>query len=113
MTDRVMIEIYETEEKDCPYLKWEAKLSKITRAQVRTRLNRIRIGNFGDSKPLKQGVSELRIHSGPGYRVYFGKVGKKVVLLLCGGDKGSQTRDIKRAVDYWKSYKKKSKDGKG
>lgn len=111
MTDYVTIEIYETDGKDCPYLKWESKLGKVARAQVRARLNRIRLGNFGNSKPIKKGVKELRIHVGPGYRVYFGVAGKKIVLLLCGGDKGSQNSDIKMAVEFWEDYKNKPKDG--
>ncbi|SCA63434.1 Uncharacterized protein HI_1419 [Chlamydiales bacterium SCGC AG-110-P3] len=111
MTDSIKLEIYETDKSVCSYLKWEAKLAVKSRAQVRSRLNRIRLGNFGDSKPVKKGVKELRIHSGPGYRVYFGVSGKSVVLLLCGDDKGSQSRDIDKAVEYWEDYKKRAKEG--
>ncbi len=71
---------------------------------VRARLNRIRLGNFGDCKPVGRGVEELRIDFGPGYRVYYGREGKSVVLLLCGGSKRTQTRDIVRAQQYWKEY---------
>jgi putative addiction module killer protein len=71
---------------------------------VRARLNRIRLGNFGDCKSVGGGVVELRIDFGPGYRVYFGRDGRLVVVLLCGGDKRTQARDILRAREYWKEY---------
>jgi putative addiction module killer protein len=66
---------------------------------VVTRIVRMEAGLFGDAAPVGDKVSELRIHVGPGYRVYFTKMGQRVVILLCGGDKGSQKRDIKRAKD--------------
>ena len=70
---------------------------------VRARLNRIRLGNFGDCKPVGAGVEELRIDFGPGYRVYFGREGQLVVVLL-GGTKRTQAKDIPRAQGYWKEY---------
>jgi putative addiction module killer protein len=63
------------------------------------------VGNFGDCKPLRQGLSELRIDSGPGYRVYYAMIGRESVLLLCGGDKRKQSADIDRALEYLKDYK--------
>lgn len=66
-------------------------------ARIDARIGRLRLGNFGDVKSVGDGVSELRVDFGPGYRVYFTKHGDKVVVLLCAGDKGSQARDIKRA----------------
>jgi putative addiction module killer protein len=71
---------------------------------VRARLKRIRVGNFGDCKPVGGGVVELRIDFGPGYRIYFGREGSLVVILLCGGSKGTQGRDLLRARKYWKEY---------
>ena len=71
---------------------------------VRARLNRIRLGNFGDCKSVGGGVGELRIDFGPGYRVYYGREGSFVVILLCGGDKRSQARDILTAQKRWKEY---------
>ena len=62
-------------------------------------------GNFGNSRSVGSGVYELRLHFGSGYRIYFGEVGDTVVLLLCGGDKSSQARDIRRAKTYWLDYK--------
>ena len=67
------------------------------KAHILVRLGRLERGNFGDVKPVGEGVSELRIHQGPGYRLYFARRGETVVLLLCGGDKDSQARDIARA----------------
>jgi putative addiction module killer protein len=78
---------------------------------VRARLNRIRLGNFGDCKPVGGGVEELRIDFGPGYRVYYGREGSLVVILLCGGSKRTQTRDILRAHRYWKEYLDAKADG--
>jgi putative addiction module killer protein len=66
------------------------------------RINRLRIGNFGDVRPVGEGVSELRIDYGPGYRLYFVRRGTAVVILLCGGDKRTQTADIKRAIEMAK-----------
>src|ERR1700690_1599213 len=71
---------------------------------VRARLNRIRLGNFGDCKPIGGGVEELRIDFGPGYRVYYGREGPVVGVLLGGGDKRTQTRDILTAQKYWREY---------
>jgi putative addiction module killer protein len=71
---------------------------------VDKRIARMRLGNLGDRKHIGGGVHELRIHYGPGYRVYYGLDGETVVILLCGGDKGSQQRDIARAKRYWDNY---------
>ena len=71
------------------------------------RVDRLKVGNFGDCKALRDGVSELRIDYGPGYRVYFGIVGVQVILLLCGGDKRSQDADIGRAVISLTDFKKR------
>jgi putative addiction module killer protein len=77
-------------------------------AKIASRVNRLAAGNFGDCKPLRQGVSELRIDWGPGYRVYYAMIGKESVLLLCGGDKRRQSADIERALDYFKDYKERT-----
>ena len=77
---------------------WLAELDLVTRGRILTRLDRVRVGNFGDYKSLGDGISELRMQFGGGYRIYFMKAGA-VCLLLCGGDKDSQARDIERAKD--------------
>jgi putative addiction module killer protein len=77
-------------------------------ARIAARLDRLVAGNFGDCKSVGNGVSELRIDFGPGYRIYFAKVGQAVVLLLCGGDKRRQSADIRRAVQFLEDYKTRS-----
>jgi putative addiction module killer protein len=92
-----------------PFEEWLRSLhDKASKARIFNRIDRLRLGNFGDCEPVGEGVFELRIHFGPGFRVYFGMVGVKAILLLCGGDKGSQTRDIAVAVRYWKEYKSRA-----
>ncbi|MFT5241829.1 MAG: putative addiction module killer protein, partial [Kiritimatiellia bacterium] len=92
-----------------PFREWLSALRDVeARAKIRVRLNRVRIGNFGDAKAVGGGVSELRIPHGPGYRVYFGRAGGSIVLLLCGGDKSSQKRDIENAKEYWLDYQRRS-----
>ena len=86
-----------------PFESWITDLrDKSAKARIFTRIDRLRLGNFGGCKSVGGGVFELRIHFGPGYRVYFGLIGSEVVLLLLGGDKSSQGKDIKTAQGYWK-----------
>ena len=88
-----------------PYRKWFDGLRDIkVKARIETRLHRLELGNFGDCKSVGDGVFELRLHFGSGYRVYFGKDGNSVVLLLLGGNKSSQPNDIKAAQEYWSDY---------
>jgi len=89
-----------------PFTDWLAGLRDIKgRAIIRTRIDRLRLGDPGRHRPVGEGVIELKIDFGPGYRVYYGHIGRTVVLLLCGGDKGSQDRDIKRAKKYFREYR--------
>jgi putative addiction module killer protein len=74
------------------------------KAAIIRRLNRLEQGNFGDFKPLRDGVHELRIDVGPGYRVYYARAGKVVMLLLCGGTKRTQDRDVDHACDCWRDW---------
>jgi putative addiction module killer protein len=107
------LRLYLTESGESPFEKWFDRLRDL-RAQQRilARLTRIRLGNPGDWKMVGDGVFELRIDHGPGYRLYFGQEGTNIVILLIGGVKGSQQRDIKRAKEYWYDYKesKETKD---
>jgi putative addiction module killer protein len=72
-------------------------------------LNRVRLGNFGDFKPVGKGVNELRVDYGPGYRVYYGKSEMTIVILLCGGSKKSQSKDIQMAQAYWADFQRRTK----
>lgn len=95
---------------DEPFTQWLADLAdRQARARILARLERLEIGNFGDCKLLREGVSELRIDWGPGYRVYFGRDGRTVIVLLCGGDKRKQDSDIKRAMQLWQEYENRKK----
>jgi putative addiction module killer protein len=97
-------------EKDT-YLDWYSKLRDVTaRIAVDRRVNRIELGNFGDHKFCRDGVWELRIDVGPGYRVYYAVSGKEIVLLLCGGDKRTQDNDISRACEYWQDWQRRITD---
>lgn len=80
---------------------------KRAQAKVRVRLRRLEAGTFGDCEPVGDGVLELREHLGAGYRVYFGRHGRTVVILLCGGTKKTQTNDIKAAKGYWADWKRR------
>ena len=93
---------YVTPEGHEPYEEWvNSYRNRKTRAIIRERVNRLHLGNFGDYKRLTADLYELRIHYGPGYRVYFGVVDRVIVILLCGGSKKTQRRDIERAKEYW------------
>jgi len=103
------LEEYITDTGKIPFREWLRRLRDVrARAKIRVRLNRIRLGNFGDVKSVGGGVFELRIAYGPGYRVYFARSGSHVVLLLCGGDKSSQRRDIQTAKEYWGDYRRRT-----
>ncbi len=89
-----MIEVRQTE----VFSEWFDSLrDRQARARINVRIRRLSLGNFGDAKPVGEGVSELRIDFGPGYRVYFIRRGRTLVILLTGGDKGTQDRDIRKA----------------
>ena len=88
-----------------PFADWLAELKDMRAAGIiRARINRLRLGNFGDCRSVAGGVEELRIDFGPGYRVYFGRRGSALVVLLCGGPKRTQARDIATAHKYWKEH---------
>ena len=88
-----------------PFTQWLSDLAdRQAQARILVRLERLEVGNFGDSRFLRDGVSELRIDWGPGYRVYFGRDGRTVIVLLCGGDKRKQDTDIEKAVALWQEY---------
>ena len=97
---------YQSKDGKTPFSLWLDGLRDGTaRARIVSRLDRLSAGLRGDWKAVGGGVSELRIDYGPGYRVYFGEHGDVIVILLCGGDKRTQARDIERAHAFWKDYK--------
>lgn len=105
-----MMEIfrYQLEDGKEPVTDWLQSLKdKQAQAKIRIRLKRLETGNFGDCDPVGGGVQELREHLGAGYRVYLGRHGQSVVILLCGGSKKSQSADIKTAKEYWEDWKRR------
>jgi putative addiction module killer protein len=100
------IQVYQTATGKCPYSAWLKDLIDLrAKAKIRVRIDRLQMGNFGQCEPVGDGVSELKIDFGPGYRIYFGMIGKTCVLLLTGGTKKTQSSDIKRAKEYFVDYK--------
>lgn len=99
----IKIITYTTSRGKSPFWDWESTLDTKVQAIVANRIDRLRLGNMGDCKPIKgaAGIKELRINFGPGYRIYIGMHGTTIVVLLAGGDKGSQERDIEKAKQYW------------
>lgn len=106
------IAYYLTETSRKPFKEWLDGLKDITaRQKIRIRLDRIRLGNLGNNRFVGGGVYELKIDYGPGYRVYYALDGKSVVLLLLGGDKSAQDRDIVLAKKYWEDHKRRMSHG--
>ncbi len=105
MTEREIRKL-ELENGRVPFDDWFQSLRDLRmQAAVDSRLARVRAGNFGDRNSVGAGVSELRINVGPGLRVYYGEHGKQLVILLGGGDKATQTRDINRAKQLWQQWR--------
>jgi putative addiction module killer protein len=105
-----ILKIYQDENGNEPFIEWMESIKDLkTRDRIFTRLDRLEVGNPGDHSPVGSGVMELKLHFGPGYRIYFGEDGDVLVILLMGGDKKTQSKDIKKAQFYWKKYKEKKK----
>ena len=100
----VNVREYETADGKIPFREWLATLDRAIRARIQARVLRFEAGNLGDHRSVGAGVREARVMFGPGYRIYFGRDGTSLVLLLAGGTKASQTRDIRRTQDYWRDY---------
>jgi putative addiction module killer protein len=88
-----------------PFAEWFDDLDAVTAVRVDRYIRRLEAGNFGAAKPLRDGVFELRLDFGPGYRVYYGREGRTIIILLGGGSKRRQDADIAAAVERWKRYK--------
>lgn len=89
--------------------KWFEGLNAIAASKVRVAIARLEMGNFSNTKSLGAGVCEIKIDYGPGYRVYYGKDGETIVILLAGGTKKTQQKDIDKAQDLWIEFKKRKK----
>lgn len=102
---RIGIQIYRTIDGKEPMTAWLDDIRDgRTRARILARLDRLRAGLFGDWRSIGRGLCELRIDDGPGYRIYYARHDSSLVLLLCGGSKGTQSKDIEKAHAYWKDY---------
>jgi putative addiction module killer protein len=108
-----MVEVreYEDEDGESPFAKWFSSLNSPASLKISTSIARMENGNFSNVEGVGQGVSECKINFGPGYRVYFGKDGEQLIILLYGGQKKRQSRDIGQAQEYWKDYKRRKKKG--
>jgi putative addiction module killer protein len=94
-----------TESGNSPFADWFDSLDAVTAARVDKYIRRLEAGNFGSAKTLQEGVSELKLDFGPGYRVYFGRDGKTIIILLGGGSKRRQSADVASAIERWNKYK--------
>jgi putative addiction module killer protein len=101
----IIVEVLTNEQGKAPFEEWFTSLrDPKTRQRILTRLDRLREGNFGDCKSVGGGISELRLMFGSGYRIYFGRSGDTLVVLVGGGDKATQNKDIKEAILLWERY---------
>jgi putative addiction module killer protein len=102
----IKVEFYQDRNGKEPFSAWfEGIRDSKTRRKIISRFKKVEQGNYGDVKPIGKGLSELRFSGGPGYRIYFGADAGNVVIILCGGDKNSQSQDIEDVKDYWRDYK--------
>src|SRR6202163_1283984 len=101
----IQVEVFITDEDVSPFRRWFDALDDNAAALVTIAIDRLGEGNISNAKPLGEGVSELRINRGPGYRIYFGWDGKLLVILLGGGTQRRQQSDIQSALRHWRSYK--------
>ncbi len=110
-----MLEIryYVSRDGQSPFEKWFASVDATARAKVATSIIRLEQGNLSNVKPVGEGVLEYRINFGPGYRVYFGRDGDVLVILLTGGTKKRQQRDIRTAIELWTDYRRRKRSRQG
>ena len=100
----IQLEVYVTKNGKAPFLDWLESLDNKIRYRVKERLYRIALGNLGDHKFISKGVSEIRLTFGSGYRIYYSNMENKTIMLLCGGDKSTQKRDVKKTNAYLQDY---------
>jgi len=105
------IRTYRTKTGKDPFTNWISNLKDIIgRAQITNRINRAARGNYGDCEPVGDGIFELRIHYGPGYRIYFTEQAGTILLLILGGSKRTQKQDIKKAKEFWNEFRERCYD---
>jgi putative addiction module killer protein len=98
------LSLYRTAGGKIPFVEWIESLDFSIRKRIEIGIDKLELGYMPDCKHLEGGVFEMRLHFGPGYRIYFGQMGGEIVILLCGGDKGGQKNDIKKAMEYWRDF---------
>lgn len=104
---------YQTADGKEPFDEWLNSLRDIqVRVKIEKRLSRVAQGNLGNYRSVGNGVCELKINYGAGYRVYFGQIGTQIILLLCAGDKSTQQQDIQTAKEYWQNYERRESSDK-
>lgn len=107
------LKVYHTPDGRAPFEDWyESLRDEKGKSIITARLGRVRVGNMGDCKSMGQGILELRVDFGPGYRIYLGQDGQTLILLLCGGDKKSQRKDIQNAFAHWADYRRSRNETK-
>jgi len=111
-TTKLSVREYLTDRGVSPFREWLTGLAVTARARIQARVLRFETGNLGDHRSVGEGVWEARCDFGPGYRIYFGKAGSALILLLLGGDKSTQRADIRRARNYWADYLEATNRGK-
>ena len=108
---RKTIKIYQKDHEDCPFVSWLGSLDTTVRHRIQSRLARVAIGNLGEYKILGDGLNALKFKFGSGYRIYYSELNDVIVLLLCAGDKKTQSKDIKLAKEYLNDYLKGENHG--
>jgi putative addiction module killer protein len=104
------VTIYRTHDGRVPYFDWfDALRDRSAKQKIDARIGRLRLGNFGQARSVGGGVSELKVDYGPGYRVYFGRDGDELVILLRGGNKSTQDADIRQAKAFWEAYRREKR----
>ncbi len=102
------VEVYENQAGKVPYSEWLLALKdKQAFARISLRIDRVKLGNLGDHKLIDDGLWEMRVDTGAGYRIYFGRINPETIVLLWGGDKSTQQRDIEKAIEYWNDYRRR------
>ena len=102
MNNTKKLRTYKTQNGVIPFTKWLNSLNDhMARIQIHRRMDRLILGHYGDYKIINYGLKELRLHIGPGYRIYIKDVTNEIIILLCGGNKSTQHNDIEKATNYW------------